>query len=132
MNIKTGYFARLKTYQSKGYLPVSIALSCRYFRGLTYKKISPEWSYKDDMPPTYKRKYLSKLNKLDAFQILKELELLSNGADIVLLCHEKTGNFCHRHLFSKWIKEKTGIEIEEINIQKPKKLEYEDKQINLF
>ena len=33
--------------------------------------------------------------------------------DIVLLCYEKPGRFCHRHILAEWIKEKTGEEVEE-------------------
>ena len=32
----------------------------------------------------------------------------------ILLCHEKTGRFCHRHIFAQWWQERTGQTITEI------------------
>lgn len=52
-------------------------------------------------------------NRLDNFykvlhdvhveEVLQDLEFLSNGADVVLLCYEKADAFCHRHLVSDWL-----------------------------
>lgn len=103
MKIYTGNFANLKKYQERGLFPISIALSSRYFQGLSYKKLSPEWSYKDDPECLYVPKFESKLNNLSVETVKNELSKMSNGKDVVLLCHEKNGVFCHRHLVNKWI-----------------------------
>lgn len=33
--------------------------------------------------------------------------------DIVFLCYEKPGRFCHRRVFAEWLQEKTGETVEE-------------------
>ena len=33
--------------------------------------------------------------------------------DIVFLCYEKPGRFCHRRVFAEWLPEKTGETVEE-------------------
>ena len=54
------------------------------------------------------------LRKLDPKEVFKELETLSNGKDIVLLCFEKRNEFCHRHLFASFLEENLGICIKEL------------------
>lgn len=103
MKIYTGNFANVKKYVAAGLFPVSIALSARYYSGASYKKLAPEWAFKDDPEQIYTPKFLSKINKLDKGQVISDLMKLSNGKNVVLLCHEKYGDFCHRHLVSKWI-----------------------------
>lgn len=65
----------------------------------------------------FKRRYLKKLEGLDPRKVLKDLD------GKVLLCFEppvwvgddldSSAGFCHRHLVSKWIKQKTGKEVKE-------------------
>ena len=43
------------------------------------------------------------LDQLCVEEVLQDLESLSNGADVVLLCYEKADAFCHRHLVSDWL-----------------------------
>ena len=63
----------------------------------------------------YERAYSFKvLRKLDANEIYKDLYELSNGKDVVLLCYEKRGDFCHRHLLAKFLEEKLTINIDEL------------------
>jgi len=41
----TGYFAKLKTYEKAGLVPVSIALKTpEWYTGLEYKRLAPTWS----------------------------------------------------------------------------------------
>lgn len=114
--MKTGYFARLKAYTDAGYVPVSIALKTPdWYNGYIYKKLSPPWwlltdfkngSHKDDTE--FYTKYFNTeiLDKLKANVVIKELETLTNETrnNIILLCYEKPGTFCHRHLVSKWLR----------------------------
>lgn len=59
----------------------------------------------------YKNKEQSYVfNKLlintNAETIVNKLELISkqnNDCDIALICYEKVGDFCHRHLVAKWL-----------------------------
>lgn len=51
----------------------------------------------------YKREVLSKLNPTDIYNKYK---------NSILLCYEKDGDFCHRHIISDWLLE-AGYDIEE-------------------
>lgn len=48
----------------------------------------------------YEEHVLSKLNPDD---VVKDLYDLSDGRDVVLLCYEKSFEFCHRHIVAKWL-----------------------------
>ena len=50
---------------------------------------------------------------LNAESVYRDLEKLSNGDDCVLLCYEKSGDFCHRHLVANWLSDNLGIEVKE-------------------
>ena len=43
------------------------------------------------------------LNTLSAEQVINELKTMSPIEDIALVCYEKPGDFCHRHLVAKWL-----------------------------
>lgn len=50
------------------------------------------------------------LNQLDWFQVYEELYNLADSCglpqyEIALVCYEKPGDFCHRHLVSNWFNE---------------------------
>jgi hypothetical protein len=42
------------------------------------------------------------------------VKLLALAAGLVLLCYEPVGEPCHRHLFSRWLEEKTGQHVPEL------------------
>ena len=50
------------------------------------------------------------LNKLDPRQVAQEL-----SDDAVLMCYEKSGDFCHRHLVADWLRT-AGIAVEEFHL----------------
>ena len=58
---------------------------------------------------TYDEFYDKILNELDPYQVFKEL-----GENSVLLCYEKPGQFCHRHLVAKWLMDNLNIKILEL------------------
>ena len=42
----TGYFAKLKSYEEAGLVPVSIAAKAPdWYHGAQYKKLAPKWSF---------------------------------------------------------------------------------------
>lgn len=51
----------------------------------------------------YTKKFNAYLNTLDAEEIVEELNELSGGRDIILLCYEGPDKFCHRQLVCKWL-----------------------------
>jgi len=114
MKIYTGNFANIKKYTAAGLFPVSIALSARYFNGALYRKLNPDYSYMNDLESEYTPKFEQKLRNLSAKSVVKELEELSLGKDVVLLCHEKAGEFCHRRLVADWLNRELGIDVPEL------------------
>lgn len=110
--IYTSYFAKYK--HDNG---ISIALkSPNWFTGKgECSLLFPRWSflkqYKEDRnQETYTEQYneliLSKLNPVEIYNLL-------DGH--VLLCWEKSGEFCHRRLVAKWLQDKLNIFVPEIN-----------------
>ena len=52
--------------------------------------------------------------------VLQDLQKI--GKDVVLLCYETPEKFCHRHIAAQWLKDQTGIDIGEFELEKPKDL----------
>lgn len=110
--MNTSYFAKYK-----GKNAVSIAgKTPDGFKGRIYKKLAPHYSWwkiwkdKHSTKEWYTQKYYETvLNKLNAQEIYDDL-----GEDAVLLCYEKSGEFCHRHIVAEWFKKELGINITEL------------------
>ena len=109
--MQTSYFAKYK-----GINAVSIALSKpKWYQCREYKKLAPSWNllnkYKQDGDKQFYTEQYQKevLDKLDPQQVYEEL-----GEDAVLLCWEKSGDFCHRHIVADWLEKRLGIEVNEI------------------
>lgn len=122
ISIYTSYFANVNKIPPN-IVPISIS------------RWSPKWlswvlSFKDLAPSKeivtecksvgmdsneYTVRYTSEvLNNLDAKDILYRLSSLSNGKDIALLCYERPGDMCHRHLVAKWLEQDLGITVKEL------------------
>ena len=99
---------------------VSIAgKSPSYYNGPEYKKLAPKfWFFekykRDGDKEFYTRQYYEEvLDKLDPEEVYNDL-----GKDTVLLCWEKPGEFCHRHIVANWFKDRIvqsrggGFEVE--------------------
>ncbi len=119
--LKTGYFAKIKQYQDAGFTPVSIARTApRFVKGaLPYPYLAPT----KELFQGWKKGYYNEFDYKDIFErdvlnhvpqhdVLSDLLELTKSKKIVLLCWEKSGSFCHRHLVSDWFK-KGGYECEE-------------------
>lgn len=112
--IRTSYFAKYK--ESDG---VSIALITPFwFKGESYRFLAPTWKILEEIrnsnhtladQATYEEKYRKEiLSKLDPRLIAQCCE------GKVLLCYEKTGKFCHRHIVARWLKETLNIDVIEV------------------
>ena len=119
--IYTGYYAKLKKYKEDGLYPVAISLTTPvFFNGDLWEDVAPKpstlWKYKKGEIDEFQftEDYKEWLNELDKEQIRKDLqEALREHSDIVLLCYEKTGGFCHRHILADWIEEHLGYVVKE-------------------
>lgn len=120
MRIYTSYFA-IANKLPKDLVQVSISLfPPKHFAGKEYKKIAPtqkilfDWKRLADKERYIREYQRDVLSKLYEVKVYKELEKLGQGKDVVLLCYEKSEDFCHRHLFAEWMSKK-GYEVIEID-----------------
>ena len=119
MKIYTSYFAVLRRIPEH-IVPVSICLKAPdWFTGTQYKTLAPTSSilYQQKSNPDESR-YISRFNSeilgvLNREHVVKELENLSDGKDVVLLCYEKPTSFCHRYLIANWLIETLENKVEE-------------------
>jgi len=93
------------------------------FAGLHYRKLAPkkdwweQWYNEKLSDDWYTRKYNETvLNNLDPVTILKEF-----GDNKILLCWEKPGKFCHRHLIADWLNKSTGVNVQELTVMDKQK-----------
>ena len=114
MKIFTSYFDNL--FNIGELVPIGIAgISLPGFKGLEYKRfIYDNYIQSGDEENYSKDYYQFVLDRLNPEQVIKELNNLSGGKDVVLLCYEKPYKFCHRHLVAKWFKTELNIEVEEL------------------
>ena len=123
IKIYTGYFARYDKYFNDDLIPISISLSTPngiVTKGcLSIKELAPSWNilkeYKNNGGDEYLysiRYYREILSKLDPNSIVEKIREKTKGSDAILLCYEKSTDFCHRHLVSAWLRD-NGYECEE-------------------
>lgn len=111
--IYTSYYAKLKKIP-KEIEPISISRwKPKGISIFSYPNLRPDesllaWWKNCKQTEEDKEKYIDeftkKLNSLDFEKVKQELNKLSHGKDIVLLCYEKPEDFCHRHLVAEWLR----------------------------
>lgn len=108
MKIYTSYFAKYR-----GGNGVSIARGTpRWFKGETIIEFAPP-RYMINYP---EQKYKEEFHKEVILKTAPQgITKLRDG--MVLLCYEKTGEFCHRHIIADWLKS-FGHEVEELGSTK--------------
>jgi uncharacterized protein YeaO (DUF488 family) len=136
--IYTGYFAMAKHYPN----PISIALyPPKWFKGLSNmtslapsKELLGWWKSKKEHTKEdeseYTERYL-KENRSGLLLAVKKLGVIVNSEQLIgeklpnlptspdldytLLCYEKPGDFCHRHIVAQFLREH-GIPCEEFKV----------------
>ena len=74
--------------------------------------LAPKWDilkkYKEDNDMNaFARAYKEQLTALDPAKVAKPMD------DKILVCYEKIGDFCHRHILARWLRD-NGYECEEL------------------
>lgn len=122
----TGYYAKIKQYEKAGLVTVSIAgRAPEFYKGAEYKKVAPRWSFfnewKNGSHKGDNKYYIEHFNaevldKLTPEQVLNEIVEAAGveSENIILLCYEKPGDFCHRHLVARWLS--SVVDIEEFKV----------------
>lgn len=117
MKIYTSYYKR---FDSQGLfynnmIPVRISTSMPnwfYYDAYSIPELYPGWDLVNGIKggtiteAEYAAIYKDRLSLLNKELILTKLREISdkhNGADLVLLCYEVPGKFCHRHLVAEWL-----------------------------
>jgi uncharacterized protein (DUF488 family) len=65
----------------------------------------------------FTKRYLSRLDAAGIELYLRRFAEISAAHDergLVFLCFEPAGEFCHRHLFARWIEERTCVQVREL------------------
>jgi uncharacterized protein (DUF488 family) len=123
--IYTTYFANLKKLPSY-IIPISICGKApEWYKGLQYKKLAPKYwffaKYKEDHDEQFYTEQFNKevLTLLSPSKVVLELLVMVGNfkglnyyPEIALVCYEKPGDFCHRHLVADWLN-KNGYEVKE-------------------
>lgn len=110
--IYTSYFSNWHNFP-KGARLISISRSSpKYFSGEKYLKLAPDinllkaYKARKVDEKTYTEMFEKYLETLDRDSVKDFLE--SNCT--ILLCYEKSNDFCHRHIVAKWL----GEEVKEL------------------
>ena len=118
MKIITTYFAKLRTLPDN-IVPISICSKApTWYNGLQYKKLAPRYEFfmkwKRDHDNDYYIKCFNEqvLSPLDPKIVVEELMEKAGSENIALVCYEKPGDFCHRHLVAEWLNN-NGYTVEE-------------------
>jgi len=118
------YFSRLiKPNMNLVSISVSVPTMKGYSKLKFYKPLFPNWKivyqYKKGSisKEEYTVIYNKQLNCLNPEDTIKAL-----GKNAILLCWEKPGLFCHRHLVAEWLKKTTDTIVEELKEERQKSL----------
>ena len=113
--MKTSNFKNIKNL--KTFASISL-YSPSWYVGAEFKTLAPTKDLlldfhnglsKEDYELRFQLEVLSKLNAKDVFEkITKQC-----GNDVVLLCYENPGDFCHRRLVANWLESELFILVPE-------------------
>lgn len=121
--IWTGYYAKLKKYEEAGLVPVAISGKIPdFYKGARCKELAPryesfkKWKNKEISDFEYIEEYKGYLDSLDKEEVRFFFESPNKCDNMILLCYEKSGDFCHRHALADWLEENFGYRVEEYSV----------------
>lgn len=124
MDVRTGYFAKVKKYEDSGYLVVSIArTSPKFYNGLFSYHLAPTskllWAYKNGEvdEDEYTRQYMDYLDEelvVDEVSRYMKLAETQGKCGVVFVCWERADAFCHRHLLAKYLNHVMNLDVTEL------------------
>ena len=122
--IYTTYFTQLRNLP-ENIIPVSMCGKAPlWYKGLQYKKLAPKYGFFMEWKKNHDNDYYIEhfnsevLSALTALRVVTELQTMlpddmksamsspfysNSDFHIALVCYEKPGDFCHRHLVSQWL-----------------------------
>lgn len=124
MEIRTGYFAKLKKYKELGYVPIGIVrFKPKWYLYKNKETFAPSIqllsSFKDGKITSeeFSNLYIEELENKNGVLKFKEMIRLYKtlGVEkIVLLCFEKQGDTCHRHVLAEYLNKELNLDISEL------------------
>jgi hypothetical protein len=84
-----------------------------------FKRLAPGPWFNSTSPMEYDQLYQEILGKLNAGDVVRQIEALANGCVPVLSCYERpnTGAWCHRALVSRWLRQQLGLVVPELGFE---------------
>ena len=115
--MKTSNFSTLRKIE----YPLSISQYAPFwYSGPQFRQLAPKpdllEAYKAGKvtPEEYTLDYQKRvLNRFDPVEVYERLTRYYTG-EVVLLCYEKAGEFCHRRLVAEWLETANGVVIPEL------------------
>ena len=117
--IYTSYFAKLDKLPDD-FCQISICGKAPdSYTGAQYKALAPKYwffkKYKEDGDEEF---YTLAFNRdvtgvLKPYEVFLDLQEIAGDKTPCLLCYEKPGDFCHRHLVAEWLQKTLNIKVEE-------------------
>ena len=100
--MNTSYFAKNGSHPNGVciclYVPKGLQKLRHYPKLAPTKALLKKWKDKEITEEVYENLYWNEtLQHLDPQSVFDEL-----GEDAVLLCYEKSADFCHRHIVTRW------------------------------
>lgn len=111
MNIYTSYYGNPNLPKDALLLAVSAKVPDGYRVQEHLKSLAPSWDIYNEYKQSgdaerytkrYKEEILAAINK-EVVSDWLNLMMSRYGKDAILLCYEKPGKFCHRHLIAEWL-----------------------------
>ncbi|EBW6363816.1 hypothetical protein DPU24_24020 [Salmonella enterica subsp. enterica serovar Oranienburg] len=79
-----------------------------------YSKLAPGTWFNSVSEAKYNELFKNEiLARLDPQRTWDELHAMTGGYEPVLLCWERPGEFCHRHLVAGWFERELGVTVSE-------------------
>lgn len=110
--IYTSYYGKLRAIPEEFCrIAISRATPGGLFGELRYLPLAPSadilYEYKHTRDEEkFTKAFRSELDRLDPLSVVADLlDMAGENPDIVLLCYEKAGDFCHRHIVAEWLRE---------------------------
>lgn len=109
MKIYTSYYGNMRNIPKDVvciaisiYMPEKINI-VRYSKLQPPKKVLKQYRITHDISSYIDNYICSVLSNLTIQEVLDDLEKLSEGRDVCLMCYEKPPAFCHRTLVANWL-----------------------------
>lgn len=115
--IYTSYYARARYIKDAVLIQVSNSAPMNV--DYTIRPAIPAWAIvsahknKQITDKEYTERYLADTNFAAVKAKLDAIQAANQDKDIILLCYEKPGNFCHRHILAEKLNEDYGLNIKE-------------------